>query len=145
MEIDTIQCMKDRLRLSRLPENLRREIQRVRRERGWSQLELGRRAGLTQRHVSGIETGRITPRYDTLLDVLRVLGRDLLPVPMEIVPVVQSLLRDYHRGTSRDAGDRPLYAVDDDAEDDDDTEDEEAAASYSQSDDDEPHGPESAE
>ena len=65
------------LRMNRLPENIRREIRNARRDRGWSQLELGRRAGFTQRHVSGIETGRIVPRYDTLIDLLRVLDRDL--------------------------------------------------------------------
>ena len=108
--------------MNRLPENIRREIRSARRDRGWSQLELGRRAGLTQRHVSGIETGRIVPRYDTLLELLRVLDRDLALVPMSLVPVVQSLVRDYggrqSSGTDRE---RPLYAAFDD-----DDEDEEA-------------------
>ena len=110
------------LRMNRLPENIRREIRNVRRDRGWSQLELGRRAGFTQRHVSGIETGRIVPRYDTLIDLLRVLDRDLALVPRELVPVVQSLVRDYgNRQSSGAARERPLYAaIDDDDEDGDD-------------------------
>ena len=104
-----------RLRLKRLPENIRREIRSARRERGWSQLELGRRAGLAQRHVSGLETGRIVPRYDTLLDVLRVLDRDLVLAPRALVPVMQALVRDYrNRDAVEEAGERPLYAVADD-------------------------------
>ena len=103
------------LRLKRLPENIRREIRDARRERGWSQLELGRRAGLAQRHVSGIETGKIAPRYDTLIDLLRMLDRDLALVPRALVPVVQALVRDHRDGRSGEsAGERPLYAVDDD-------------------------------
>lgn len=114
------------LRMKRLPERIRREIRSVRRERGWSQLELGRRAGLTQRHVSGIETGRIVPRYDTLMDLLRVLDRDLVLVPAALVPIVHSLVRDYGtRHPSGAVGDRPLYAVTDgdgdgDGDEDDD-------------------------
>ena len=107
------------LRMNRLPENVRREIRNARRDRGWSQLELGRRAGLTQRHVSGIETGRIVPRYDTLIDLLRVLDRDLALVPRELVPVVQSLVRDYgNRQPSGVDRERPLYAAIDDEDED---------------------------
>ena len=106
-----------RLRLTRLPETIRREIRSARRERGWSQLELGRRAGLAQRHVSGLETGRIVPRYDTLLDVLRVLDRDLVLAPRALVPVMQALVRDHrNRDAVEEAGERPLYAVADDDE-----------------------------
>lgn len=108
-----------RLRLARLPEDMRREIRNARRERGWSQLELGRRAGLAQRHVSGLETGRIVPRYDTLLDVLRVLDRDLVVTPRAFVPVVRALVRDHRNGESIEgAGERSLYAVDDGGEGD---------------------------
>ena len=108
--------------MNRLPENIRQEIRGARRDRGWSQLELGRRAGFTQRHVSGIETGRIVPRYDTLIDLLQVLDRDLVLVPRELVPVVQSLVRDYDNRQSPGADrERPLYAaINDDDEDGDD-------------------------
>ena len=94
------------LRLKRLPENIRREIRRARKARGWSQLELGRRAGLSQRHVSGIETGGIAPRYDTLIEVLRVLERDLVLVPRTLLPAVQALVRE-HR--NRDAHGRDAH------------------------------------
>lgn len=111
------------LRMNRLPENIRREIRNARRDRGWSQLELGRRAGFTQRHVSGIETGRIVPRYDTLIDLLRVLDRDLALVPRELVPMVQSLVRDYGSRQSSGADrERPLYAAIDDGDEDGDEE-----------------------
>ena len=103
-------------RLDRLPETMRRRLKEERLKRGWSQLELGRRAGLPQVHISGIEAGKIAPRYDTLLDLVRVLEHDLVMVPRPLVPVVQALVRDYRRaGAGAESGEdveRPLYAGD---------------------------------
>jgi HTH-type transcriptional regulator / antitoxin HipB len=107
-------------RLDGLPEALRSELIAERHKRGWSQIELGRRLGLPQTHISGIETGRIVPRFDTLLDLVRVLDRDLLLVPRTLVPAVQALLRDQGRpaGYDRDSdGERPLYAAEEEDED----------------------------
>ncbi|HEX9641742.1 MAG TPA: helix-turn-helix transcriptional regulator [Candidatus Krumholzibacteria bacterium] len=104
-------------RLDRLPETMRHRLKEARLERGWSQLELGRRAGLPQMHISGIETGKITPRYDTLLDLVRLLGHDLVMVPRALVPAVQALVRDYRRtetgAESGDDAEQPLYAAPD--------------------------------
>jgi len=102
-------------RLDRLPEALRQELRKSRLERGWSQLELGRRVGLPQAHISAIEAGNTVPRFDTLLDLVRVLDHDLVLVPRALVPAVQALIRDYRREGGEGAGDeeeRPLYADD---------------------------------
>lgn len=100
------------LRLEGLPETLRTEIKAARLARGWSQLELGRRIGLPQVHISSIETGRTVPRYDTLLDLVRILDFDLVLVPRPLVPAVQALIRD-SRSPDRDTA-RSLYAFEDD-------------------------------
>jgi transcriptional regulator with XRE-family HTH domain len=84
-------------RLSQLPEALREELIQARRKRGWSQAKLGQKIGLPQMHISGIETGKIVPRYDTLLEVVRILGLDLVTVPRSLVPAVLALVRDYRR------------------------------------------------
>ena len=102
-------------RLGGLPEDLRLELKQARIARSWSQVELGRQIGLPQAHISGIETGRIVPRFDTLLDLVRVLNRDLLMVPRELVPAIQALVRDHQRKedqTYENEGERPLYALD---------------------------------
>src|SRR5437660_12558352 len=97
-------------RLNGLPADLRRELIEGRHQRGWSQAELGQRSGLPQMHISGIETGKIVPRFDTLLDLVRVLGYDLLLVPRSLLPAVQALIRDHQHPA--DESERPLYAVD---------------------------------
>jgi len=113
------------LRLQSLPEAMRAQIREARRLRGWSQLELGKRAGLAQKHVSGIETGKIVPRVDTTLDLLRALDLDLVVVPRALTPIVAALVRD-HRNRDSHLGDaeRALYAVDGDGFDEGDEGDE---------------------
>ncbi|HEV2420480.1 MAG TPA: helix-turn-helix transcriptional regulator [Candidatus Acidoferrales bacterium] len=80
-----------------LPADLRRALKEAREKHRWSQRNLASRLRMTQRHISGIESGKIVPRYDTLLELVRVLGQDLLMVPRALVPAVQSLVRDYKR------------------------------------------------
>jgi HTH-type transcriptional regulator / antitoxin HipB len=100
-----------RLRLDGLPEDMRRELKEARVKRGWSQRELGSRLGLPQMHISGIESGKIVPRYDTILELVRILDRDLLMVPRTLVPVMQSLIRDHLRQDQQGEGEeRSLYA-----------------------------------
>jgi transcriptional regulator with XRE-family HTH domain len=99
-----------------LPEAMREELRAERQVRGWSQAELGRRVGLPQTHISGIESGKIVPRFDTLLELVRVLGFELLMVPRSLVPVAQALIRDHRNpqaGQDADEGERPLYAGED--------------------------------
>ena len=103
------------LRLEGLPEDMRRELKEERVKRGWSQRELGSRLGLPQMHISGIESGKIVPRYDTLLELVRILDRDLLMVPRALVPAVQSLIRDHLRhDQGGESEERALYASADD-------------------------------
>jgi HTH-type transcriptional regulator / antitoxin HipB len=100
------------LRLEGLPADLRQALKEAREKRGWSQRELGSRLGLPQMHISGIESGKIVPRYDTLLELVRTLDRDLLMVPRALVPVVQSLVRDHFNDQPGEGEERSLYAAD---------------------------------
>jgi hypothetical protein len=58
------------------------------------------------------------PRYDTLLEIVRMLDRDLLMVPRALVPVVQSLVRDHFKDQTGEGEERSLYAGDCDREED---------------------------
>jgi transcriptional regulator with XRE-family HTH domain len=103
------------LRLEGLPEDMRRTLKEAREKRSWTQRDLASRLGLTQAHISGIESGKIVPRYDTLLELVRILDRDLLMVPRALVPAVQSLFRDHLRhDQGGESQDRPLYGTGDD-------------------------------
>ena len=91
---------------------MRLSLKEARKKRGWTQRDLVSRIGLTQRHISGIESGKIVPRYDTLLELVRILDHDLLMVPRALVPVVQSLIRDHLKDQSGEGEERSLYADD---------------------------------
>jgi DNA-binding XRE family transcriptional regulator len=106
-------------RLDVLPDDIRNRLIEMRRARAWTQVELGRQVGLPQVHISDIETGKVVPRFNTLLDLVRVLDYDLRLVPRPLVPAVQALIRAYHRPDSAgdaDEGERPLYATTDETE-----------------------------
>lgn len=99
------------LRPNGLPKDLREALKQARLDRGWSQRDLSSRLGLPQTHISGIESGKIVPRYDTLLELVRSLDHDLVMVPRPLVPVVQSLIRDrLHPYRQGEGEERSLYA-----------------------------------
>jgi len=95
-------------RFRTLPSDLRQTLALARRRKSLSQAELGRLVSLPQTHISGIETGRVVPRYDTLLDLVRVLDHDLVLVPRDLVPVVEALLRERGQDSPGEE-ERPLY------------------------------------
>jgi transcriptional regulator with XRE-family HTH domain len=99
------------LRQKGLPVEMRRALVEARKRRGWSQRDLAGRLGIGQRHISGIESGKIVPRYDTLLEIVRRLERDLIMVPRALAPVVQSLVRDHLKDQAGEGEERPLYAA----------------------------------
>jgi HTH-type transcriptional regulator / antitoxin HipB len=109
MKRDTNKHIKP-LKSKGLPADLRQHIKDARAKRGWGQRELGAQVGLPQPHISAIESGEIVPRFDTLLDLVRVLDLDLLLVPRSLVPAVQSLIRSQKQPESVE---KPLYAADD--------------------------------
>src|SRR5260370_8741093 len=105
------------LRLGAIPEDMGLDLKEGGEKGGWTQRHLGSRLGLTQAHISGIESGKIVPRYDTLLELVRILDRDLLMVPRALVPVVRSLIRDHLQPDQKGEGEeRSLYADDADEE-----------------------------
>jgi len=117
MRNDTRKGIKP-LRQKGLPAEMRRALKETREKRGWSQRDLASRLGIAQRHISGIESGKIVPRYDTLLEIVRMLDRDLLMVPRALVPVVQSLVRDHLKDQPGEGEERSLYAGDGDRDED---------------------------
>lgn len=106
------------LRLRQMPEDLRVALRSARKSKHWTQQELGRQVNLAQRHISSIEGGKIVPRYDTLLDIVRMLDHDLVLVPRQLMPAVLALIRDYRNRTDQvPSEERPLYAVAQEEED----------------------------
>ena len=111
MVINTNKGIKP-LRQKALPAEMRHALKEARKKRDWSQRNLASRLGIGQRHISGIESGKIVPRYDTLLEIVRMLDCDLIMVPRALVPIVQSLVRDHLSDEQGEGEERSLYAAD---------------------------------
>lgn len=59
--------------LARTPKQIGNLVRRARKRRGWSQTQLGDKAGLRQETISLIETGNPATRLETMLAVLATL------------------------------------------------------------------------
>ena len=64
-------------------QNLGQVIQRARDEKGVSQEELSKEAGITRTFLSLVENGKRFPSYDTLVRISSFLGRELTGLLLE--------------------------------------------------------------
>jgi len=74
-------------------EDLIREIRDRRTDAGVSQRALAARSGLTQAHISQIETGTLEPGLPSFIDMARALDLEIMLVPKKFLPAVQGILR----------------------------------------------------
>jgi transcriptional regulator with XRE-family HTH domain len=74
-------------------ENLIAQTRDVREASGVSQRALSERAGLTQSHISQIESGKMEPGLSSFIDMTRALDLELMLVPKRLVPAVLSLVK----------------------------------------------------
>lgn len=62
-------------------------------------------AGISRPRYRDIETGAAAARFNTLMNVSRSLGMEMMLVPQSMVPAVQALMRPH------DEGDLPAFAA----------------------------------
>ena len=69
------------------------KLKKVREEKGLSQRELGRKAGVPQGHISKIENSAVDIRISSLVALARALDLELVLVPRKSLPAVKPLVR----------------------------------------------------
>lgn len=74
-------------------ESLTNQAREVREAAGVSQRALSERAGLTQSHISQIESGKMEPGLSSFIDMTRALDLELMLVPKKLVSAVLGLVR----------------------------------------------------
>lgn len=93
-------------------EDLIQEIRDRRTDAGVSQRALSVRSGLTQGHISQIETGTLEPGLSSLIDMARALDLEVVLVPKKFLPAVQGVLRQTQaEPLSPEAGDAALREI----------------------------------
>jgi transcriptional regulator with XRE-family HTH domain len=90
-------------------EELVREVQGQRVKAGLSQRALAARSGLTQAHISQIETGRLEPGLSSFIEMARALNLEVVLVPKKLLPAVQGVLRPSADGLSPEDGQSALF------------------------------------
>ncbi|RIX76568.1 helix-turn-helix domain-containing protein [Acidovorax cavernicola] len=83
---------------------LTEELEKARKASGLSQEALATQAGLSRMTVQRIESGQIDPRLSTLLEMARVLGLELMPVPAALRPQLEDFVRSGGRLLGQPAG-----------------------------------------
>lgn len=74
-------------------ESLIAQAREVREASGVSQRVLSERAGLTQSHISQIESGKMEPGLSSFVDLTRALDLELVLVPKKLLPAVLGLIK----------------------------------------------------
>jgi HTH-type transcriptional regulator / antitoxin HipB len=93
------------------------KLRAAREKKGFSQRAFGRSIGMPQSRLSRIENGVIDLQTSHLLELARALDLEVMLVPRQLVPMVDSLMR---QATSLSIGTKtlPLYRLDDEEPDD---------------------------
>lgn len=74
-------------------ESLIAQARKIREVSDVSQRALSERAGLTQSHISQIESGKMEPGLSSFIDMTRALDLELILVPKKLVPAVLGLVK----------------------------------------------------
>lgn len=74
-------------------EDLVAQLRNARESRGISQRALSGRTGMTQSHISNIESGTVEPGLSSLITLARALEQELILVPRKLVPAVEGIMQ----------------------------------------------------
>ncbi|WP_430648697.1 helix-turn-helix domain-containing protein [Bradyrhizobium neotropicale] len=75
-----------------------------------SQRALAVRSGLTQAHISQIETGRLEPGLSSFIQMARALDLEVVLVPKKLLPAVEGMLRSTTPEFLAEEGQSALFA-----------------------------------
>ena len=69
-----------------------KQLKIARQEKGLKQSEFGNKLGLPQSHISKIERGETDPRLSTVVDMARIVDRELILVPRRLAPAIRPMI-----------------------------------------------------
>lgn len=92
--------------MSYATEEIVKALRDAREVSGLSQRALSAKAGLSQSHISQIESGMLEPGLSKLIDIARALELELVLVPKKLVPAINSLTT-----TARPERESPSHAL----------------------------------
>jgi transcriptional regulator with XRE-family HTH domain len=79
-------------------------LKAARNEKGLTQRDLSKLAGVPQSHISKIENGAVNIQLSSLAALARALDLEVMPVSRKLVPAIQSIIRRGSPGPSAQTG-----------------------------------------
>ena len=73
-----------------------KQLKIARQEKGLKQSEFGNKLGLPQSHISKVERGETDPRLSTVVDMARIVDRELILVPRRLAPAIRPMIEGGH-------------------------------------------------
>ena len=73
-----------------------KQLKTARQKKGLKQSEFGNKLGLPQSHISKIERGETDPRLSTVVDMARIVDRELILVPRRLAPAIRPIIEGGH-------------------------------------------------
>lgn len=70
-------------------------LKKARKEKGLTQVELGRKMGLPQSHISKIEAGKVDLQVSSLLEMARLLDLEPMLIFRPLAPAVRSMISGF--------------------------------------------------
>ncbi|HIA54790.1 MAG TPA: XRE family transcriptional regulator [Candidatus Melainabacteria bacterium] len=105
-----------------MPNNIKPFIDSLvneRKKQMMSQSKLGRSLHLPQSYISQIENGHRDSRFSVILDIARVLGLEIVLVPRQVLPAVESIIRQFNGSDGEQEESAYQFLLDDEETDDD--------------------------
>jgi len=102
-----------------LPTGIIHSLKKARAAAGLSQRALAGRVGLTQAHISRIESGLVDLQISTLAELAHALGLEVRFLPRATVPLVDALVRTLTSPGDAPPPNRPLYLIDEEDREED--------------------------
>ena len=90
-------------------------LREARENKGLSQRELSKRAGVPQSHISKIESNKVDLRLSSLASLAHALDLELALIPRKAAPAVRSITRS--TPLQETARSKPAYRLDEDDSD----------------------------
>ncbi len=78
-------------------------LRQARLRKGWSQRDLGGKAGIPQAHISRIESGAVDVKVSTLVELARWLDLEPVLAPRAALPAVEAVIREAEANDDRRA------------------------------------------
>lgn len=96
--------------------DLTAQLRDRRKDKGYTQHLFANTIGMPQSRLSRIENGRIDLQLSNFIELARSLDLEVMLIPRQTIPMVNSLMREVFRPEDTDA-ETPLYHLDGEEED----------------------------